>query len=229
MPNPDADAEVVATLADVAVDVERAPVLRGVDFILRAGESVGVVGANGSGKTTLLRVLATLLPPTVGDARVLGARLGTAACFSVRPRIALVGHTSALYPRLTLRENLHFLARLTGRPVWSADNVLELVGLERAADRRAEVCSHGMQRRTELARVLLLEPVLLLFDEAHTGLDSASAGLVEAVVNRVRVRGGASVVVSHEPGRLNHVCDRMVEIVGGRILALPPARVEALA
>ena len=221
MPKPAADSS-VATMTDISVCVERVPVLRGVDLTVVAGESVGLVGANGSGKTTLLRVLATLLAPSRGSGWVLGAALGSPACAAVRPRIALVGHSSALYPRLTLRENLRFVARITGREDRAADEALELVGLAAAADRRAEVCSQGMQRRAELARVVLSEPMLLLLDEAHAGLDTSSAGLVEAVVDQVRGRGGASVVVSHDQPRLAGVVDRLVEIIDGRAVATSP-------
>ena len=209
--------EVVA-LVGVAVDVERVPVLRGLDLHVAEGESVGVTGANGSGKSTLLRVVATLLPPVRGEGTVLGAHLGTAACRAVRRRIALVGHTPALYPHLTLLENLSFVARLVGRTERRACAVLAEVGLARAADRRAEACSQGMCRRAELARVLLTEPALLLLDEAHAGLDAGSAELVEAVVERVCHLGGACLAVSHDQPRLSAAVSRVVELTGGALV-----------
>lgn len=207
-------------LTGVSVSVERTPVLRGLSLSVAAGEVVGVMGANGSGKSTLLRVLATLLPPAAGSGHVLGARLGSRAVERVRPRIALVGHTAALYPRLTLGENLRFYCRLTGRSTEAADAALQAVGLARAADRSADRCSHGMLRRAELARVLVARPGLLLLDEAHAGLDLASAALVDVVVDGVRERGGGCVVVSHERERLEKTVDRMVEVEDG---ALRPA------
>lgn len=216
MPNTVSGSDLVAELRDVAVEVERVPVLRGFDLTVAAGECVGVMGANGSGKSTLLRVLATLLPPVRGEGWVLGTPLGTSACTWVRPRIALIGHTAALYPRLSLRENLRFVARLTGREECAADEALGLVGLTGAADRRAAVCSHGMRRRAELARVLVTEPRLLLLDEAHAGLDESSLGLIESVVGRVRAGGGACVLVSHDQPRLVTVADRVIEIADGR-------------
>ncbi|RBM17445.1 transcriptional regulator [Prauserella sp. PE36] len=216
MPSPVSASDSIVTLMDVAVVVERVPVLRGLTLGVTAGESVGVVGANGSGKSTLLRVLATLLAPVRGHGRVLGAELGTDEIFAVRPGIALVGHVPSLYPRLTLRENLRFLARLTGRREQAADDALESVGLAPAGDRRAEVCSQGMLRRAELARVLLAQPRLLLLDEAHAGLDDGSIGLVEFVIRRVSERGGASVIVSHDQPRLRGLADRMVEIRNGQ-------------
>lgn len=207
----------LVSLRAVSVDVERTPVLRQLDWDVAAGEAVGVLGANGSGKSTLLSVLATLRTPCSGTGTVLGARLGTTACAAVRPQIALVGHSPALYPQLTLEENLRFFARLLGRADRMSDAVLEAVGLAGARRRRAEECSQGMQRRADLARVMLVEPQLLLLDEVHTGLDQASVGLVDELIAQVRQRGGAAVVVSHEQ-RLASVADRVVQIVQGRVI-----------
>lgn len=207
-------------LVDVSATVERTPVLRGLSLTVGAGEAIGLVGANGSGKTTLLQVLSTLLPPVGGVGWILGAQLGSRDCESIRPRVTLVGHVAALYTSLTLRENLHLVARLIGADVARADAALRTVGLARAADRRADRCSHGMLRRTELARIVLTEPMLLLLDEAHAGLDGSSAGLVDVVVDGVRGRGGACVVVSHDHHLLRSTVDRIVEIADGRALPL---------
>lgn len=203
-------------LAGVDVDVAGTPVLREVDVEIGPGEVVGLVGPNGSGKSTLLSVMATLLRPVRGGGRVLEADLGSVRVTAVRPSIALVGHAPALYSRLTLAENLRFVARLTGRPEPRADRALDAVGLGAAGSRKAVHCSQGMLRRAELARVLLVEPRLLLLDEAHAGLDESSAGLVDVVVADVRGRGGASVLVSHERVRLLPLVDRVIEIVEGR-------------
>lgn len=216
-PSSGGSASAVARLAGLSVTVQRTPVLRDLTMTVAPGEAVGLVGANGSGKSTLLRILATLLPPIAGAGWVLGARLGTRDVEGIRPGIALVGHTPALYPRLTLGENLAFYCRLTGRGVDAAEAALATVGLGRAADRPADRCSHGMLRRAELARVLIASPRLLLLDEAHAGLDRASAGLVEVVVDAVRARGGGAVVVSHERDRLAGTVDRIVEIEDGAL------------
>ena len=203
-------------LAGVGVELDRVPVLRGLDLTVAPGEVLGLVGANGSGKTTVLRVLATLLAPVAGTGRVLGAALDTPECVAVRPDIGLVGHVPALFAQFTLRENLEFLARLTGNTADAVDQALATVGLDRAGDRRADRCSQGMRRRADLARALLTQPMLLLLDEVHSGLDGASAALVDLVVGDVVARGGAAVVVSHERARLATVADRVVEIVDGR-------------
>lgn len=221
-PAPTARPADVVSLTGVAVDLGRTPVLRDVDLTLRAGETLGLIGANGSGKSTLLRVLATLLPPSSGTGQVLGADLGSARAASVRPRIALVGHDPALYPQLTLRENLLLLASLTGEPARVADEALARVGLAGAGDRRAARCSQGMLRRADIARVLMRRPSLLLLDEAHAGLDTASAGLVELIASTVTADGGGCVVVSHQHQHLQASTDRVVELDDGTIAAASP-------
>ncbi len=217
----------IARLEAVEVRLGGVPVLRGVDLELAAGEVLGLKGANGSGKSTLLRVLATLLPPSAGHGIVLGADVRHKARLGVRRHIALLGHATTLYPQLTLRENLAMVARLVGVPAARGDQALERVGLAGAGQRQAGHCSQGMLRRTELARVMLTGPRLLLLDEAHAGLDAAAAGLVDLVVAGVRNPGGAVVMVSHEPQRLRPLVDRTMELAEGRLWPVKEAQ-EAL-
>lgn len=207
----------LATLEDVGLQLGDARILVEAKLTLDAGEKVGLLGPNGSGKTSLLRVLATLVRPTSGHGCVLGADLSGDDIYRIRPQIVLIGHLPGLYPELTLRENIRFVSRLSGRNPDRADNVLATVGLAGAAERRADQCSKGMLRRAELARALLLEPKLLLLDEAHAGLDREAVGLVDAIAERVTSSGGAAVLVSHEPDRLQ--VDRTLRIVEGKVEA----------
>ena len=215
---------VVARLDAVRVDRHRVTILRDLKLQVAAGEVIGVLGGNGSGKSTLLEVLATLIRPTSGTVELFGRRLDAAGRRAVRPRIGLVGHTPALYDRLTLAENLRLVARLIGEPAERADTALAEVGLERAAHRPAVACSQGMRRRADLARVLLSRPDLMLLDEVHAGLDRDAAPLVDAAVRAVAGRDGAAcVLVSHEPDRLAGLCDRLVRVRSGRTEAEEPA------
>lgn len=207
----------VVELEDVAVRIGATAILRDLKLRIAPREVVGLFGGNGAGKTTLLRLLATQLRPTAGRAVVLGADLATASRLDVRHRIGFIGHSPALYPELTLRENLEFAAAVTGHPASDVDHALATVGLVAAADRRVDVCSYGMQRRTEFARELLLEPALLLLDEPHSALDVAAADLVAHVTDGVVARGGAAVLVSHDRERVEKLVGRSIELVGGTL------------
>ncbi len=207
----------IVALDGLGVRIGDTPILRGLDLTIGPGEAVGIHGGNGSGKTTLLRVLATLLAPTEGRARVLGADLTTSQRFGIRSRIELIGHAPALYPDLTLEENTAFVARVTGKRPELVSEVLDQVGLARARSRRASQCSLGMQRRAEFARVLLTEPDLVLLDEAHAGLDPQAGDLVAHITKLARARGGAAVLVAHDVKRTADLVDRAHEVSAGRL------------
>ena len=209
--------ETLVHLDSVSVRVGATHILRSIDLSIRSGETLGVFGANGAGKTTLLRLLATLIPPSGGTARVLGVDTSSEARFGVRPTIGYVGHTPALYPELTLAENLGFTADAFGFDGARVGEVLAAVGLSGAAERRTDRCSHGMQRRAEFARILMTGPSLLLLDEPHSALDHDAVELVDALVERSVGGGGSAVLVSHDRDRVAEVADRCVEIVNGTI------------
>lgn len=210
----------LARLAGVGIDVGGSTVLRAVDLELFAGEAVGLVGENGSGKTTLLHLLATLRRPAAGTAQVLGADLAGTAPAGVRRQICLVGHQPALYPQLTLRENLMFSGSLLGRSEADVEEALAVVGLARAAHRRTDACSFGMTRRADLARAVVARPRLLLLDEAHAGLDQEAAHIVQYLADEVRRGGGCAVVVSHERERLARLVDRSLMMRHGGVVAV---------
>jgi len=195
-------------------------VLRHVDLDVEAGDAVALFGANGSGKTTLLRVIATLARPSGGEGDVLGARLGTAAVDEIRHKIGLVGHEPALYPNLTLGENIAMAATLLAgsQGAAMAQEALERVGLGAAADRKAARSSNGMKRRIEFARMMVKRPMLLLLDEAHVGLDAAAWGLVGHLIEDVTSRRGAVIVVAHERERVRPLVSRAVELVDGKLI-----------
>ncbi len=206
------------TVEDLVVTRGDVPVLRGVSFDLGPGQSLGIAGHNGSGKTTLLRVLATLLRPTAGTVTVLGTDVSTPTR-AVRPRIGLVGHAPALSAHLTLEENLRYVATLAGVDQARVPETLAMVGLGRAANRLAGKASQGMGRRVDLARMLLTEPTLLLLDEPFAGLDKQATEIIGALIHRTTSRGGAAVVVSHEPQRASTVVERTLTLENGQVVA----------
>lgn len=205
-------------LRGLAVRLSHVPVLRDLDLVVSAKEVVGIRGSNGSGKTTLLRTVATLIKPSDGSGSVLGVDLTAAERFRIRPRVGLIGHEPALFDSLSLRENTNFVARFAGKSAEQAAEALDVVGLARSADRRVTDCSAGMKRRAEFARILLTEPKILLFDEAHAGLDLEATELVDHVVKAVRAAGGAALVVSHQEDRTAPFTDRVLDLEDGRLV-----------
>ena len=210
----------ILRLDNVAVVAGNVPVITGASCVVEPGTCLTIQGPNGAGKTTLLRVIATLLRPSSGSGEVLGAVLTTSAIDDVRPGIGLSGHTPALSGSLTLAENLSFVARVRGLDVGRVKEVLEWVGLSGAADRLAEKCSHGMRKRADLARLYLTEPDLLLLDEPQAGLDTSANPIVADLVNRTRARGGAAVLVSHDPTSLSDLADQQMILDAGTLKAL---------
>ncbi len=195
-------------------------VLRDVGFTLPAGRTLAVFGANGAGKTTLLRILATLLRPHAGEARVLGRALPREG-WAVRGRVGLVAHDPLLYRDLTARENLRFHARLHNVAAARAEELLARVGLERRADEPLRTLSRGTVQRVAICRAALHEPELLLLDEPLANLDPAASEVVEPLIGRAS--GAARVLVSHDPEAGLAQADLVLGLAGGRPALLAPA------
>lgn len=211
----------ILSLSDAGVSLGSRPVLRNLDLTVAEGEVVGVAGPNGSGKTTLIRTLATLLPHDRGTVSILGIEIGRDDLRTVRTSIGMIGHRPALVPELTLEENLVHLSRLGGVDETRIPGVLDVIGLGAAADRRADASSFGMQRRVEVGHLLLRRPRLLLLDEALSGLDAEARDLIAALAERTIVEGGCVVTVSHDRDHLGAACDRILELVQGRLEPVP--------
>lgn len=208
----------LANLEKVSVRAGAIRILQDVSFTVDAGDAVGISGSNGAGKTTLLRLIATLQPHANGVCSILGVDPATADRYDVRSRIGYVGHTPGLYAELTLLENLEFVADARGMDSAAATNALDLVGLGGAGGRRADHCSHGMQRRAEFARIIMTEPELLLLDEPHSALDASAIELVDELVHRTVDAGGAVVLATHDIDRVVALVTSTHEIKDGRLL-----------
>jgi heme exporter protein A len=187
--------------------------LAGVDLSVTEGETLLVLGPNGAGKTTLLRILATLLRPSAGEARVFGAALPGEA-WKIRGRIGLLGHDALLYMDLSGRENLRFQARLHGIAPETAEArisaLLGDVGMERRAEDRVVELSAGMRQRLAVCRCVLHEPSLLLLDEPDSNLDAEGRELVHRLIAPSPER--TRVLVSHDPERFRDEADRVLEL-----------------
>jgi ABC-2 type transport system ATP-binding protein len=196
--------------------------VRGIDLTVAAGEVFGFLGPNGAGKTTTVRMLCTLLPPTSGSATVAGLDV-VASAADVRRRIGVALQEIGLDPVQTGRELLELqcgLYGITGRAGRDrANELLELVGLTDAADRRTKTYSGGMKRRLDLASALVHSPEVLFLDEPTTGLDPASRLAIWDEVRRINAGGATVFLTTQYLEEADKLCDRLAIIDGGRIVA----------
>ena len=171
--------------------------VRDLTFRVRDGECLALFGPNGAGKTTLLRVLAGLLRPTSGNARVAGVELPGGA--TARAVVGLISHQTMLYAALTALENIEFTARLYGvaTPRDAAMQALERMRLGDRADSPVRSLSRGMQQRVSIARAIVHDPRVVLLDEPYTGLDEAGAAALSEALQSLAVNGAALVLVTH--------------------------------
>jgi sodium transport system ATP-binding protein len=212
-------------LRKVFVDPKRGRVeaLCGLDLECRQGEIYGLLGPNGAGKTTTLRVLATLLAPTSGTARVAGVDVA-ADPLEVRRRIGFLSGTTGLYPRLTPRETLGYFGKLHGLAPADLerriDAMLDRFGMREYADARCESLSTGQKQKVSISRAVLHDPPVLILDEPTTGLDVlASASMIEFIESR-RAAGTCVLFSTHVLSEAERLCDRIGIIFRGKLLAV---------
>jgi ABC-2 type transport system ATP-binding protein len=197
-------------------------VLDNVTLRIRAGEIVGLLGPNGAGKTTSLSILATLLRPDAGELRIVGADPCRSAA-SIRRKLGFVPQSIALFPSLSPLQNLELFARVHGiakRPAHAAAiRMLETVGLAERARDPVAILSGGMKRRLNLAGAMIHSPQLLLLDEPTTGVDPQSREHIFATVRQAAAAGAAVIYSTHYMEEAEHLCDRVLLIDRGRLLA----------
>lgn len=169
----------------------------GVTFALTGSECLAVFGPNGAGKTTLLRMLAGLLKPTAGTARIGGVELPGGP--DVRAAVGLISHASMLYGALTSRENVELAAKLYSIPDarGAALRALERMRVADRAETPVRALSRGLQQRVSLARAMVHEPEVVLLDEPFTGLDAAGAAALTDALTGLRSQGAALILVTH--------------------------------
>ncbi|MET0563941.1 MAG: ABC transporter ATP-binding protein [Gaiellaceae bacterium] len=192
--------------------------LAGVDVDVAEGELVGLLGPNGAGKSTLVKIACGLVRPTRGQAEVCGAKAGS------RASLRQLGYLAELFrfPGWYSADELIALhQRLSGSTGGEAERseLLELVGLTEARDRRVEAMSKGMQQRLGIAQALVGAPPLLLLDEPTSALDPAGRRTVRLLLEELRGRGTSVLLNSHLLSEIEQVCDRVVILHRGAIVA----------
>lgn len=197
--------------ADVAKIYGARVIFKQVTLVVESNVVTLLVGANGAGKSTLMRIMAGLARPSHG----------TVDCTVPEARLGYLGHATFVYPGLTAWENLAFWCDVYGLERQAAGeaitHAMERVALKAHTHERAGIFSRGMAQRLNLARVLLLQPELLLLDEPGTGLDARSAELLRREIAHARERGAGVVWISHDLAGDLPLADRVVALEGGRV------------
>jgi linearmycin/streptolysin S transport system ATP-binding protein len=196
--------------------------LRGVSVTVDEGEMFGLLGPNGAGKTTLLNILACLMDPSSGSARLFGKPL-TRDDLSLRRAIGLATQDVSLYGELTARENLEFFAKLYGMHGAELSNrvneVLEFTALKDRADDRVATFSGGMRRRLNLGTAVVHRPRILFLDEPTTGVDPQSRNHIFAEVRSLNAAGVTVIYTSHYMEEVQALCPRIAILDHGQIIA----------
>jgi sodium transport system ATP-binding protein len=214
----------VAGLTKVFYDEGRGEVraVDGIDFACQPGEIFGLLGANGAGKTTTLRMLATILKPTSGTATLMGHEISSNP-EAVRANLGFQSSTTALYPRLTARETLRFFARINGCPAAQVgarvESLITRFGLGDYADARVDKLSQGMKQKVAIARTVVHDPPVLIFDEPTVGLDVLNALEMQKVIAEFRAEGKTILFSTHIMSEAEKLCDRIAIIHRGTIHA----------
>lgn len=199
------------------------PALRGLDFTVGGGEVFGFLGPSGAGKSTTQKVLIGLLDDYQGEALVLGQEVRNWGS-ALYERIGVSAETPNLYRKLTGRENLELFASLHRQATRDPTELLELVGLGTAADRRVGAYSKGMQMRLNFVRALIHDPELLFLDEPTAGIDPSNARSVKTVIENLQDDGKTVFLTTHDMTVADQLCDRVGFIIDGQIAVIDTPR-----
>ena len=210
--------EAALAVRELAKRYGRTDALRGIDLDVAPGEMVGLLGPNGAGKSTLTKIACGLVRPTGGTATVLGHAAGS------QPARRSTGYLAELFRFpgwASANELLDLHQRLAGSEGGAAERaeLLELVGLDHAAETRIGAMSKGMQQRLGLAQALVGSPKLLLLDEPTSALDPAGRRIVRQVLIELRARGTSALINSHLLTEVERTCDRVTILSGGQVVA----------
>ncbi|HSS93182.1 MAG TPA: ATP-binding cassette domain-containing protein [Candidatus Dormibacteraeota bacterium] len=200
-------------------------VLRGISFQARSGEIFGLLGPNGAGKTTTLRIICTLLSPDSGTVEVLGFDTRKAP-EEVRRRIGVVTADIGVYPRLSARENITYFAQLSGvqgtEVTRRVDTVIERLDIDSFADQRAESLSSGQKQKVAIARAIVHDPPVLMFDEPTSNLDVLASREVREFMVESKGRGKCVIFSTHVMHDAERLCDRITILHEGQVVASGP-------
>jgi sodium transport system ATP-binding protein len=193
-----------------------------VSFVCKPGQIYGLLGANGAGKTTTLRMLATILEPTDGTAIVCGHDVVDFP-ERVRANVGFLSTATALYPRLTAQEMVEYFGRLNGLDEATLKkrlhDIFNRLDMNAFRDRRCDKLSTGMKQKTSIARTLIHDPQVMIFDEPTIGLDIMTARTIIEFIRECRQRGKTVIFSTHVMSEVEKLCDVIGIIQSGKLLA----------
>jgi sodium transport system ATP-binding protein len=193
-----------------------------VSLTARDGCITGLLGPNGAGKSTTLRILYTVLQPDSGDAFIDGISV-TEQSLAARRCMGVLPHGAGVYPHLTARENIRYFAELHGLPRAAGEQraarMIDLLEMADFADRQAKGFSQGQRLKTALARAMVHEPRNILLDEPTNGLDVMAVRTLRALLLKLKATGRCILLSSHVMQEVAALCDEVVVIAGGRVVA----------
>ena len=199
--------------------------VRGVSFTARDGQITGLLGPNGAGKSTTLRMLYTVLKPDAGDAIIDGTSV-IVDPLAARRSIGVLSHGAGVYNNLTARENIAYFGELHGLSRTDRDaraaELIEMLEMQPFADRLAKGYSQGQKLKTALARALVHRPRNLLLDEPTNGLDVMAVRNLRKLLGQLRDAGHCVLFSSHVMQEVEQLCDEVVMINGGQVVAAGP-------
>ena len=194
----------------------------GVSFAARDGEITGLLGPNGAGKTTTLRMLYTLMQPDSGQVLIDGIDVAKDA-LAVRRQLGVLPDARGLYKRLTARENIDYFARLQGMNKalirTRREQLIKALDMDDIADRRIEGFSQGQRVKTAIARALVHDPKNVILDEPTNGLDVMATRSMRQFMRHLKEEGRCVLFSSHIMQEVAALCDRIVVIAHGRVVA----------
>lgn len=219
--------EIVISVSDLFLSFGAQPVLQGISFNLYQGENLVILGKSGSGKSVLIKCIVQLLKAQSGDITVLGEKIeeiSSSALEELRKKIGFLFQSGALYDSMNVRENLEFPLRRNKLKYTEQEIkehvaiVLERVGLASAIDKMPAQLSGGMRKRISLARTLIIDPQIMLYDEPTTGLDPVTSNEISQLINQIQEQyKTSSIIITHDIACVRATAHRILLMHQGKI------------
>lgn len=194
----------------------------GISLTVNEGEIVGILGPNGAGKTTLLRILGRLMYPTSGSVEIIENGTSITEDQAIKSRIGYLSGNTKLYGRLSAREHLEFMGKIYGMEASTVsariDKISEILSMEEFIDNRVEKLSTGQTQRASIARCLVHDPSIYIFDEPTLGLDIISSNAIIEFMKQEKAKGKSVIYSTHYMEEAEYLCDRIIMMNKGKVI-----------